>query len=134
MGINNKTKTYNKQIHHGNLLLEAATKSKKEIHASMSVDDVKRKGITQLEHHMKGTTKSSTSSSTDGAAGISKEPANNRERVQPTKPDKKKGGQPDIISGADGIFSNSTIQNCIRSEDEDSDDERCNKDKVLANN
>ena len=83
---------------------------------------------------MKAATKSSTPSSTDGAVGRCKEPANNRERFQPTKPDKKKGGKPDTMSGADGIFSNSTIQNCIRSEDEDSDDECCNKDEALENN
>ena len=83
---------------------------------------------------MKAATKSSTPSSTDGATGTSKEPENNKERVQPTKPNKKKGGKPDTISGAEGIFSNSTIQNCIRSEDEDSDDERCNKDEALENN
>ena len=35
-----------------------------------------------------------------------------------TKQDKKKGGKPNII----------------RSEDEDSDDERCNKDEALENN
>ena len=110
--------------------LEAATRSEKEIPTSMSLDDVERKGITQLEHHMKGTTKSSTSSSTDGAAGINNELVNNREWVQPTKPNKKKGGEP-TIRWADGIFSNSTIQNCIRLEDKDSDDEHCNKDEAL---
>ena len=81
-----------KQIHHGNPLLEAATRTKKEIHASMSLDDAERKGIAQLEHHMKATMKSCKPSSTDGASGTSKEPANNRERVPPTKQDKKKGG------------------------------------------
>ena len=103
MGINNKIKTYNKQIHHGNPLLEAATRSEKEIPTSMSLDDAERKGIAQLEHHMKAATKSSTPSSTDGATGTSKEPENNKERVQPTKPNKKKVGKPDTISGADGL-------------------------------
>ena len=32
------------------------------------------------------------------------------------------------------VYSNSTIQNYIRSENEDLDDERCNKDEVLENN
>ena len=36
MNINNKTKTYYKHIHHGNSLLEATTRSKKEIPTSMS--------------------------------------------------------------------------------------------------
>ena len=44
------------------------------------------------------------------------------------------GGKPDTISGANGIFSNSTIQNYIILEDEDSDDEHCNKDEALENN
>ena len=39
---------------------------------------------------MKAATKSSTPSSTDGAVGRCKEPANNRERVQPTKSNKRK--------------------------------------------
>ena len=99
----------------------------------MSLDDEERKGIAQLEHHMKATTKSSIPSSTDGAAGINNELVNNREWVQPTKPNKKKGGEP-TIRWADGIFSNSTIQNCIRLEDEDEDNERCNKDEALENN
>ena len=77
--------------------LEAATRSEKEIPTSMSLDDVERKGITQLEHHMKAVTKFSTPSSTDGVVGGCNELANNRERVQPTKQDKKKGGKPDII-------------------------------------
>ena len=94
----------------------------------MSLNDVERKGIAQLEHHMKATMKSSKPSLTDGAAGTSKEPANNRE---PTKADKRKEDKPDTISGVDG---NSTIQSCIRSEAEDSDDERCNKDKALETN
>ena len=131
MGINNKTKTHYKQIHHGNSLLEDAIRSKKEIPASMSLNDAERKGIEQLQHHIKSTMKSSKPSSTDGDAGTSKEPANNREQVQPTKPDKRKEDKPDTISGADG---NSRIQNCIRSEAEDSDDECCNKDKALETN
>ena len=69
-----------------------------------------------------------------GLFGTSKDPTNNRERVQPTKPHKKKGGKPDTISGVDGLFSNSTIQNCMRSENKDSDDECCNKDETLENN
>ena len=90
----------------------------------MSLNDAKRKGIAQLEHHMKATMKSSKPSSTDGAVGTSKEPANNREQVQPTKADKKKEDKPETISGVDG---NSTIQSCIRSEAEDSNNERCTK-------
>ena len=118
LSINNKTKTYDKQIYYGNPLLEVATRSKDEIPASMRLDDAERKGITQLEHHMKAATKSPTPSLTDGAVGRHKEPANNREQIQATKQDKKKGGKPDII----------------KSEDEDSDDECCNKDEALANN
>ena len=132
MGINDKTKTYNKQIHHGNPLLEAAIRFEKEIPASMSFDDAERTEITQLEHHMKATTKSSKPSSTDGAAGRSKEVANNKEQIKPTKLDKKEGGKLDTISGAYGIFSNSTIQNYIKSEKDD--DERYNKDETLQNN
>ena len=84
----------------------------------MNLDHEERKGIAQLAHHMKAATKSPTPSLTDGAVGRHKEPANNREQIQATKQDKKKGGKPDII----------------RSEDEDSDDECCNKDEALANN
>ena len=89
MGINNKTRTYNKihqQIHHGNSLHEASTRSKTlsniKIFASTRFIDAERTGITQLKHHKKVATKSSASSSTSGAVGAS----NKDTRVQQTQP------------------------------------------------
>ena len=96
------------------------TKSKKGVPTLMSLDNAKRKGITQLKHHMK--------SYNQGLYTIIDRWACWDKQVsclQPIEPKKRKGGKPDTINRVDSMFSNSTIQNDVKTE-EDDDDEFCN--------